>query len=385
MRALLATNFWPDELERKILPALRKHVDVAGVVKAETGVNFKQAIDKTNPDVVLLMNEVVSHSTSYTLAEACRSRSVRLSVLGQQKAKWPELFDRLRPSSDADSFGLHLRRAREQARLTFNDVANRCGVSKETARRWEADELLPTRQELKRICGSIRQMKHHLDAWQKAARVDQGDWDGIVEGAIDSLREPETEELETFGAPGPDLASEPPRTFGEALARLRLREGMTQEELAELMGVARSAVSHWEGNNAVPVLDHYERLCDLLPELRIAPEPPTRDTDKPVGNPGGDDQDETKEESMSQRLPNPVLAASYTKTQEATNAGIVEENDKLVRDVQRLSGEVAELKRRLETAERESVTSAAEALKTLVRAGFLTEAEAASKWAARIR
>lgn len=88
---------------------------------------------------------------------------------------------------------------------------------------------------------------------------------------------------------------------------------------------------------------------------------------------------------MSQRLPNPVLAASYTKTQEATNAGIVEENDKLVRDVQRLSGEVAELKRRLETAERESVTSAAEALKTLVRAGFLTEAEAASKWAARIR
>ena len=35
-------------------------------------------------------------------------------------------------------------------------------------------------------------------------------------------------------------------TFGEKLQKLRAREGMSQEQLAELLNVSRQAVSKWE-------------------------------------------------------------------------------------------------------------------------------------------
>ena len=41
-------------------------------------------------------------------------------------------------------------------------------------------------------------------------------------------------------------------TFGEKLTRLRKREGLSQEALAEKLGVSRQAVSRWEQNTALP-------------------------------------------------------------------------------------------------------------------------------------
>ena len=41
-------------------------------------------------------------------------------------------------------------------------------------------------------------------------------------------------------------------TFGEKLTRLRKREGMSQESLAEKLGVSRQAVSRWEQGAALP-------------------------------------------------------------------------------------------------------------------------------------
>ena len=41
-------------------------------------------------------------------------------------------------------------------------------------------------------------------------------------------------------------------TFGEKLTRLRKREGMSQESLAEKLGVSRQAVSRWEQSAALP-------------------------------------------------------------------------------------------------------------------------------------
>ena len=41
-------------------------------------------------------------------------------------------------------------------------------------------------------------------------------------------------------------------TFGEKLQKLRVREGLSQDRLAELLDVSRQAVSKWERNETMP-------------------------------------------------------------------------------------------------------------------------------------
>ena len=52
-------------------------------------------------------------------------------------------------------------------------------------------------------------------------------------------------------------------TFGEKLTRLRKREGLSQESLAENLGVSRQAVSRWEQGTALP------DAAKLLPCARL--------------------------------------------------------------------------------------------------------------------
>ena len=52
-------------------------------------------------------------------------------------------------------------------------------------------------------------------------------------------------------------------TFAEKLMRLRKREGLSQEALAEGLGVSRQAVSRWEQGTALP------DAAKLLPCARI--------------------------------------------------------------------------------------------------------------------
>ena len=51
--------------------------------------------------------------------------------------------------------------------------------------------------------------------------------------------------------------------FGEKLTRLRKREGLSQESLAENLGVSRQAVSRWEQGTALP------DAAKLLPCARL--------------------------------------------------------------------------------------------------------------------
>ena len=41
-------------------------------------------------------------------------------------------------------------------------------------------------------------------------------------------------------------------TFGEKLQKLRIREGLSQDALAELLNVSRQAVSRWERDETMP-------------------------------------------------------------------------------------------------------------------------------------
>lgn len=72
-------------------------------------------------------------------------------------------------------------------------------------------------------------------------------------------------------------------TIGEKIARLRLAQKMSQEDLAERLEVSRQSVSKWEMNQATPQIGKVIELCDLFgigtdellrEELSLYPAPP---------------------------------------------------------------------------------------------------------------
>ncbi len=53
-------------------------------------------------------------------------------------------------------------------------------------------------------------------------------------------------------------------TLGNKLAKLRKENNYTQEQLAEVLGVSRQAISKWESNAAYPETDKLIRICRLF-------------------------------------------------------------------------------------------------------------------------
>ena len=53
-------------------------------------------------------------------------------------------------------------------------------------------------------------------------------------------------------------------TFGEKLQKLRQRAGMSQDALAEKLGVSRQAVSRWERDETMPETDKVVAIADLF-------------------------------------------------------------------------------------------------------------------------
>ena len=52
--------------------------------------------------------------------------------------------------------------------------------------------------------------------------------------------------------------------LSETICALRRRAGLSQEQLAERLGVSRQAVSKWENGSAVPGLDKLQALCQCF-------------------------------------------------------------------------------------------------------------------------
>lgn len=52
-------------------------------------------------------------------------------------------------------------------------------------------------------------------------------------------------------------------TYNEKLVKLRKEHGFTQEQLAEMIGVSRQAISRWEAGETVPEAALLIRLCDV--------------------------------------------------------------------------------------------------------------------------
>lgn len=53
-------------------------------------------------------------------------------------------------------------------------------------------------------------------------------------------------------------------TFGERLQQVRKAAGLSQEQLAGLVGMSRQAVSKWETDQAAPDIDKLALLCGVL-------------------------------------------------------------------------------------------------------------------------
>ena len=54
------------------------------------------------------------------------------------------------------------------------------------------------------------------------------------------------------------------KTFSEKLLELRRREGLSQEQLADRLGVTRQSVSKWESGTAAPELSKLIALSELF-------------------------------------------------------------------------------------------------------------------------
>src|SRR6478672_6090936 len=59
--------------------------------------------------------------------------------------------------------------------------------------------------------------------------------------------------------------------FGHVILTLRTRLGLTQSEVADMLGVSRRAVSDWEGGLTYPKADHLQQLVVLAIERQAFP------------------------------------------------------------------------------------------------------------------
>ena len=82
------------------------------------------------------------------------------------------------------------------------------------------------------------------------------------------------------------------QTIGEKISALRKQRKMTQDELAEKMGVSSQAVSKWETNMSIPDLPSLINLADFFgitldelvrdrkPDVRLVPEEQRREMER---------------------------------------------------------------------------------------------------------
>ena len=94
--------------------------------------------------------------------------------------------------------------------------------------------------------------------------------------------------------------------MGDRIQEQRKRRGLSQEKLAELVGVSRQAVTKWEAGQSVPTCENLMALPDLF-QLPL-------DTLVSGAPPGG-------EAERGRRRPNPILRANLTMLAISFQAG----------------------------------------------------------------
>ena len=66
--------------------------------------------------------------------------------------------------------------------------------------------------------------------------------------------------------------------FHDNLITRRKMKNMTQEDIADIVGVSRQSVAKWETGETVPDLDKCKKLAEIFERGSAAPAPPLRGT-----------------------------------------------------------------------------------------------------------
>lgn len=104
-------------------------------------------------------------------------------------------------------------------------------------------------------------------------------------------------------------------TIGAKIQTLRKQRGLSQEQLAEALGVSRQAVSKWEAEQSVPDIDKIIAICDYFGVttdyiLRNAELPKTEPQSKPIlQNAYNVSETEIREENTEKQKKSALLLA----------------------------------------------------------------------------
>lgn len=204
------------------------------------------------------------------------------------------------------TFGQALRLLREERGLSYREVQERSGCSKQDVKNWEMGLSYPSGNQLTRLhkmCFHRLRFFLHLIPEHYRSAATQPDEPDEIGGSQEAERDLEATLPE-------------PKTFGEALKRERVHEGLNQDELGELVGVVGQAVSQWETDGASPIHEHFVKLCDLFPDLKTGPQPDPRKIPKPDGG-KGQQRDHLTIRGSDSKLPAPGLTISSSSAPSA--------------------------------------------------------------------
>lgn len=168
-------------------------------------------------------------------------------------------------------------------------------MSVEHVKSWESGDLVPTPREWARLVNMVyKGLRTHAMLWRDArARISSPrdadvDFDKATRYAETAQQRREIDVAAQVDVEAP----EPPRpedatTLGEAIRRARIIEGLTQEEVAQLVGTTDSTVSSWELGATMPVSENFEKLVQLMGAFLERWRNDCQDRPKPVGLKGG--------------------------------------------------------------------------------------------------
>lgn len=52
--------------------------------------------------------------------------------------------------------------------------------------------------------------------------------------------------------------------FAENFKSARIKNGLTQKQIAEKLNIDRSSIAHYESGDSVPITKNIQKICDML-------------------------------------------------------------------------------------------------------------------------